>query len=305
MERRSCILSGVITTDEPRYAMRHDSRIVFPVGTFPVNLCTGDIQTALDNNHLEKVTELIAYIQKPIFSSWVDHWYGKRLDAKSRGDIVEDTMTKGMLNQLYGRFGMSKRRWETIGTYEGDIIPHSYDLDLTTGEITEYRAWNGIIEQRFDEPESRDSMPEIAAHITSYARQYMYLIFQTAGRENVYYSDTDSVIVNNQGLENLSNWIDPLKLGYLKHEWSGDIEINGAKDYQVSGHPAKIKGIKKNAVKVGMSTWIQPRFRGWAGMRRANELDRILIYPKTVKTLNREYKKGTVLASGKIVPLVF
>jgi len=168
--------------------------------------------------------------------------------------------------------------------------------------MTQYRQFAGLIEKLEEKPESRDSFPAIASHITAYARMYLWELMKAAGLENVYYVDTDSLMVNEEGFEALRPRIDPSKLGALKVEWESDeVVINGLKDYSIDGK-LKAKGIRKDAVQTAPGVFTQDQFRGIEGMIREGELDRILI--RTVsKTLLRTYLKGQVMESGKVFPL--
>jgi hypothetical protein len=159
-----------------------------------------------------------------------------------------------------------------------------------------------MVEMLEERPESRDSFPAIASHITAYARMYLWELMKTAGLENVYYVDTDSLMLNKTGYAALKPRIDQTKLGALKVEWKSDhVVLNGLKDYEIDGR-LKAKGIRKTAVQTAPGVFTQEQFRGIEGMIRDGDLDRILI--KTVsKTLLRKYLKGQVMESGKVFPL--
>ena len=125
---------------------------------------------------------------------------------------------------------------------------------------------------------------------------------RVAGLDNLYYCDTDSLMVNEAGLENLRPHIDKSELGMLKGECdSEDVTIHGLKDYSIDGS-AKIKGIRKDAQEIDAGIFTQEQFRGLEGMIREGDLDRFLIRTVT-KKLMRQYLKGQVAETGKGFPL--
>jgi len=141
--------------------------------------------------------------------------------------------------------------------------------------------------------ESRESIPSIASHVTGYARSYLWWLIDTAGRQNVFYCDTDSVFVNDDGFGNLKHLIHPTQLGALKVEWETDnLILRGLKDYSYNS-THKIKGIRKDAIKTGPASWTQDMFRGFKGAIRDGETNRQMI-SRVVKTLSGEYSKGTI-----------
>jgi hypothetical protein len=132
---------------------------------------------------------------------------------------------------------------------------------------------------------------------------YLQQLINQAGKHNVFYCDTDSLFINDQGLANLKQLIKPGVLGKLKLEWSSDdVEIHGLKDYRV-GSLVKIKGIRRNAVKIDDNTYRQAMFQGFKGALKKGLVDQQMVY-YVDKHLTREYKKGTVTATGAITPLV-
>ncbi|GAH16471.1 unnamed protein product, partial [marine sediment metagenome] len=77
-----------------------------------------------------------------------------------------------------------------------------------------------------------NSVPAISAHVTDYARLYLWKLIQIADIVNCFYCDTDSLIVNEKGYKNLSKFMDKDRLGWLKVEdVSSCVDIRGAKNY--------------------------------------------------------------------------
>ncbi|GAI73470.1 unnamed protein product, partial [marine sediment metagenome] len=124
-----------------------------------------------------------------------------------------------------------------------------------------------------------------------------------AGRDNVFYCDTDSLMVNKAGYDNLEPELDRLILGKLKLEnTTFKLEIHGLKDY-VFGTKVVIKGISKLSKKLKEGVYETYQSVGIKTGLHRKELNEVL-WKRRVKHLSRVYKKGTVTSSGKVEPLV-
>ena len=302
LERYAIVADVELEVTEPVIPIRFEGRTTWPIGTFNAALTSPELRYALDHGMITRINYAALYHQAVIFSEYVDFFYAQRLKAREMGDTATEGITKLLMNSLYGKFGQNGQKWSLVGQSDTLNVRYFDYFDAETHQITKYREFGGMVEMLEEQPESRDSFPAIAAHITAYARLYLWELMTAAGRANVYYVDTDSLMLNKAGYEALRDRIHPSRLGALKLEWeSSDVVINGLKDYEVDGN-LKAKGIRKNAVKTAPGVFTQEQFRGIEGMIRDGDLDRILI--KTVsKRLLRKYQKGQVMESGKILPL--
>ena len=131
---------------------------------------------------------------------------------------------------------------------------------------------------------------------------YMHHLMTVAGKENVFYMDTDSLFVNEAGSSNLKDYIAKNEIGKLKFEKEGnDLFIRGAKDYYFA-EKETIKGIRKNAVKLAFDTYLQDLFPGFAS-DLARMFEGHYTIRKVTKVLKRNYDKGYVTATGEVKPL--
>lgn len=208
-----------------------------------------------------------------------------------------------MLNSLYGKFGQKGEEWVKIGDCpdEPDRVELTFNavrnkrgmIRYLLGEIFECRGYG----------ECFDSFPAIAAHVTAYARMYLYKLMKIAGKGNYFYCDTDSLIVNERGLKCLRLRINPTKLGSLKIEERYDhLTIRGLKDYSL---PSKtvIKGVRRNAVQIADGVYKQEQWATLKGILRSGNANEYTI-KETIKHLTREYTKGVVTVDGKVSPFV-
>lgn len=298
-----CVALCHIRTDEPIYGVPHNGKLVFPVGEFVTALAGPEVGEALVRGHLLGVHRVAFYEPEDLFGAFVKEIWQLRLAALAAGDHVLATFYKLLMNSLYGKFGQNGMVWE-----EQERIPDLscaawQDLDAETGIVTKYRRMGGLVQALANNPESRESCPIIASYVTSYARLYLWKLIETAGRNHVYYCDTDSLIVDATGLDNLQPFMGERELGKLKIEASSnDLVIHGSKDYTF-GNKWKCKGARSGSLWLDPTSFEQDQWSGLRGQLRKGALDRSETR-RVVKHLTRHYDKGTVGVGGIVSPLV-
>ena len=167
-------------------------------------------------------------------------------------------------------------------------------LRYLLGELFELKSYS----------EAYNSFPAISAHVTSYARMYLWSLMQLAGHSNYFYCDTDSLIVNDKGMDNLTPILSDTKLGYMKHEETvHKLIIHGLKDYEKDSKVV-IKGIRKNAVKLSEGVYQQEQWSSFKGLLHSGDINTYTVKSVT-KHLSREYTKGNVLPDGTVTPYIF
>jgi len=291
-----------LSTDQPDYPVIHDHKLIFPVGTFRTSLAGPELYRAYDAGHIIELHQAALYRSERLFTEFVDYFYGQRMEAKQRGDQVNAFNFKILANSLYGKFGQRGRRFEKIAECDPDTIAIEDTFDADSGDYTTRRYFGGIVQEWISEGESFNSFPAISSFVTSYARTVLLDAIASAGRANCYYCDTDSLVVNRQGWENLSHLVDQDRLG----AWSLDrildsIALHGPKDYVFDGQ-VKVKGVRKDATWIDDSTVEQDMFVGFRGLVRQASLDAPIVR-RIRKTQRRTYSKGRPTAGGDVLPL--
>jgi len=301
---KSAVVARVlIETDLPVYAVRR-ARCLFPVGRFWTVLSTPELKFAFAHNHVKRVDTCVVYEQENIFRSFIDRFYALRLDFKSAGIRIYEQLCKYMMNCFYGKFGQKGENWSKIGNCPNEPDREELVFNMGGRRVTKLRYLLGELFIMTGHGESFDSFPAIAAHVTAYARLYLWSLMQQAGNGNYFYCDTDSLIVNENGLLNLHNKITTNELGGLKVEnESRSVLIRGLKDYTF-GSKNVIKGIRKNATKISEGVFRQERWPSFRGLLRSEQPETYTV-GSTVKHLNREYAKGEVNEDGSVAPFVF
>lgn len=297
----TAIADVTVQTEQSDYPLARDGRLLFPVGEFRTTLPGPELGHALSLDHIIKIHRVAVYESAEIFRTYVDEWYGRRLEARAAGDVALESFCKYMLNALYGKFGQRGETWDSVGETDLSDVRRWIEVDAQTREVRHYRSLGGIIQLQSGEKEARDSHPAIAATITSAARMVLLDYMNMAGRPFVVYVDTDSVFVlNGPAQRQLAPRVGS-QLGQLKLERTlRNLTIYSPKDYAADGYE-KHKGIRKNAVLLAPGKYAQDMFEGLAGAVQRGDVNRQLIY-RTEKTLHRQYQKGTVDASGFVHP---
>jgi len=300
--RRYAVIADVrVRTDEPVYPIRTRTRNVYPVGEFETTLTTPELKYAIRHRHLLDLREIAWYRTAPIFSEYVEFFYALKRAASERCDATERMFAKLMLNTLYGKFGQKGRSDRLVGRCPPEVLEVEYGFDAVTQTSVTYTYVAGNIIESVEEGESTYSFPAIAAHVTAYARMYLWSLFEKAGRQNVYYTDTDSLFVNQAGFDRLRDLVDPGELGALKVEAIvRELVIYAPKDYEADGKPTR-KGVPKTAWVDEQGAW---HFDQWPSLRshvRTGERDTFVNQPTTRK-LTRRIDWGVRGPDGWITP---
>ncbi|GAI87699.1 unnamed protein product, partial [marine sediment metagenome] len=176
------------------------------------------------------------------------------------------------------------------------------EWDVPTKTMHTFRCLNHWVEEKVGKSEGYNSLVAIPSEVTAYARMNLWQLVNIAGRDHVYYCDTDSLIVDRFGLANLKRFISPSELGLLKIEdRARKLIIYGLKDYQF-GNKVVIKGIPKNAKQLTENVYEVYQSLGIKSGLHRQELNRV-IWRRLEKRLSRKYRKGIVTANGEVKPL--
>ncbi len=290
-----------VRTDEPCYPYREGMKVLFPIGTFETTLCTESIAYAHRMGHLLEVTQAITYEMGKPFVQYVDYFYKTRLEAKRNGSKVYDRMAKLFMNSLYGKF--AARKDIVIETKPCEVTDYMREeiFDSVTGENQIISKLFGTLVVTQGKEVIEGSIISIPAHITEYARNYLWEIIKRIGRDKVFYCDTDSVKIEEHDMPRIQNLIDNSILGMLKIESRyNNLTIHGPKDYETDD-VRRLKGVPRNAEKTGDATWKYSQFsRQITHLREKNST---YFSVRTVsKELKRIYTKGKVTEGGRVEP---
>lgn len=302
MMRFQVIAKVTINTDIPVYPVMLNGHLVHPVGRFDTTLTTPEVRFAIEHDHLERVHIVGLYEHDDLFSEYVAFFYGLKTEYKQEDQGTFYLMAKLYLNALYGKFGQKAETWEAFNDQPPEVAKCEYMLDHKTGERWRLYQFGGHCWRARSSGEANDSFPAIAAHVTAHARLYLWELMMKAGREHVYYCDTDSLIVDQKGRDNLFPYLHNTLLGGLKVEAQADsLEIVCPKHYRLGG-AWKRKGIPAKAVALGDNVFECTQFPSFKTQGRA-ETGEAYMTKTVIKHLTGKIYDGTLQPEGWVQPL--
>ena len=217
------------------------TKLLFPVGKFNTTLCGPELELAFAHGTVLDVGAVALYEQAPIFSRYVDFMSEMRKAAEVMGHKAERRFFKDCNNHVYGKFGQQSEEWERFGDVDATqpvVLKREWmTFEGRAGKVIVITTPMGMFLSTGKKEESYHAFPAIAAFITSHARAKLWSLMQISrrhGQRNLLYKDTDSLMVNRQGYNDLkaAGVLDESELGKLKQEWAAvHFKIEGAKWY--------------------------------------------------------------------------
>jgi len=303
IKKKAVIARVILQTPEPCFPVRYNDKLCFPIGRFETTLATPELELALNKGYVKSCYKVVIYEKANLFRHYVNYFYNLRLKYRAERNTAFEYICKIMLNSLYGKFGQKLEVWEKVGEFPNEPDGYWREYDDVDKAWYSYRSINGVRERATGFDEGYNTFVAIPAHVTSYARVYLWKLIQKGGLENVYYSDTDSLIVNSTGLDHLRCYCEASTLGALKIESKGSaLTINNAKDYILDGEH-KQKGIRKDALKVGENEFRQVKFRRLRGAIHEGDINRVTTSMVT-KKLKQTYDKGVIDSYDVVSPFI-
>lgn len=293
-----------VNTNKPCIPYRYNNRLCFPVGSFTTTLCKPEIELLDKENIHYEIREIAYYEEAPIFRDYVDYFYSLRQQFKREGNKQYEYFVKLFMNSLYGKFGQRSPEWELCAGKQGNESFYERIMDIETGKEYAIKCIDGTVFELTGWKEGWDTFVAVSSFVTSYARRLLWEMIHTAGMENVYYCDTDSLFTNKTGYENLDPFLSETELGKLKMEdTTENLIIRNLKDY-VFGEETKIKGIRKRSKQIDDNTFEAEQWEHLDGSLHYNRLETVVTKSVT-KHLKREYQKGIITDTGRVIPFFF
>jgi hypothetical protein len=299
------IASVDVETKVPCLPWRNGDEVYYPVGRFNTSLTTPELMLAFSVGSVLAVRECSCYERANLFGPLVVDWYSERLRRRDLGDKDFADFLKLGMNGVFGKLGQRSKRWVR---QPDDAAEYDYSCwwqaHPATDLPTVWRSFAGRVSYLDTEGESDSSCPSIAAAVTSYARATLWSAITAAGRENVYYYDTDSVWTNQKGYDALRGHgaLGERDIGLLKVAGSYNrVEFQGIKHYEAddkivcAGLP---QGLRLGSG--GYAEWLEERrlySHLWAKRCPVAELVR-----KKFSAI-KQYRHGVVESSGWVRPL--
>ncbi len=303
LERYLVIADVLILTREPAYPLRFDGKVIYPVGAFRTVLATPELERALRCDDIVKIFRVAVYEKGRIFEGFIHEMIEMRKKYEAEGNLIYADIAKKMANSLYGKFAEQRFQWKLLGENEKEKWSYEEGWDEVHQERFRLVFWGKKVWLGTEPTLAPDAFPAIAAHITSYLRSLLWSYILLAGKENVIYCDTDSLIVNRTGKERLSRFLNDTEEGRLKvRKILRGLEIWGKKEL-LAENEVRLKGIPKTAQRIGEDTWEFELFPGVA-MFLQKRAPSGYFTEKVIRTINHKYEYGEVQSDGRVRPFL-
>lgn len=290
-----------LDVQNPVYPRRIDSILCFPTGQFWSTLTTPEIRHAMAAGELLEVGHYVSYKRAPLFQDFVRDLYALRRGYENEGNKAFATACKLLLNSLYGKFGQRGRRWVICSAgFDHTEAEFIFDCQHNGFPLAHRERFGRVLHEVRDE-EAFDSLPVVAAHVTAYARLRLSELIDKAGREHVYYCDTDSIFVDDVGLSAVRAEMDSTALGALKIEGEAEYAWFQAPKFYQFGQKHKRKGVRASARELAADTFEQPQFESY-DRALARGVDGSIHVAAQVKHYSMRYRKGDTLPDGTVRP---
>jgi DNA polymerase type B, organellar and viral len=216
----NCKITTPDNLNEPilqlRFKLNNSIRTIAPLGTWEGMYFSEEINNAIKYGYKIEVLSGYLFEKKNIFNDYVEYLY--KLKSNSKKGTPMYTISKLLLNSLYGRFGMSPEMSKHLIINNDEL--DNYLLDGTLLDFDQLENKKYLISIKNTKKNKSDdfynkiniSVP-IAAAITAYSRIHMSN-FKNNPCFNLYYSDTDSIDINKK----LSEQFIGTELGKMKFE---------------------------------------------------------------------------------------
>jgi len=239
------------------------------IGSF----CTPELEFIEKYGKINHIYQLNMYEMSNIFENFITFFYKLKKKYSRENKLALREFTKMILTNLYGKFGQKDIEYKEIDINSHFFIKYHQLIVLMLKE-KEFECRNncivylGTIINECElylinhklysfkqlEKNSKDSFVAISSFTTSYARMLLIKYLLIAKRENVFYVDTDSLFLNQQGFKTLlmKGFIHEYKLGKLKLEGFGKAIFYNPKFYDFTNYKdneklRKCKGVKKKS----------------------------------------------------------
>lgn len=236
-------------------------RLVFPEGKFRVTLHKAEIEKAIEQGIILEVFNYVVYKEGECLRDYANYFSEMKKNALNKTDYE---ISKLYGNSGYGRFGLThyentvlnanyflmdneeeedkaKNRFNKDGIKVSDNVKEKLKADFIQPTIMCNKGlfyyWNGkyYLTTTDGLKHTNRTNVALAGAVTAYARIMLSEYIEIAGIENIWYTDTDSLAVNEIGYQRLSKYIDSKELGKLKLEYEFNRGvINAPKNYTFS-----------------------------------------------------------------------
>jgi hypothetical protein len=280
-DRRYELLAEVdVETEAPVVPALQAGHIVWPVGRFPTVLWGPELRTAVDSGAAVRLRRGWLYRRAPALREWGDWVIGGLDDTSADNPAWRRAILKRWGNVLIGHFAMQYPEWRKVGWSPDYDVRCTPMHEVESGEASMLMQVGHDVWERCGMRDSVYYAPMITGWVMSEARTRLWQIMQQLPPRALLYVDTDSLLVTDQWLREMTDLQDShVGRGLrLKRSWDG-ISIYGPRQV-VTGQAARIAGLPKGATRTGRHDFEGDVVEGLLEAMGERRLDEVRLIPR-------------------------
>lgn len=240
-----------VETNTPILPVRHDGRILWPVGRFRTTVWHNELLVAHAYGARIRPLRVWQYRTAPALRDFCA-WVLDIIDPRNTSvDPVVKAAAKHWSRALIGRTAAQWSTWERWGRTPENGVGLSIAIDADAGERFRLLHVGHDLFRNTEVKENPDAMVAIMSYVMATSRVRLWEAIEHANPINVAYVDTDALIVNQRGADLLQRA--QLPQLRIKSAWE-HVEVLGPRQLILSGE-LKAAGVPRGAVRVDGETW--------------------------------------------------
>jgi hypothetical protein len=297
-----CVLAEVeVTTNTPCVPTQYDGRTIWPTGSFRTTLWDPELRLLREAKATIRVFRAWLYKRAPILKDWAEWVLSSLHETEGSVEPWKKLILKHWSRSLIGRFGMRYRSWEYFADSPTSDIRISMLYDSDTGVTSELMQCGTKIFKLGEYQEINDGCPQITGYIMSEARAKLWRVAESTGHDDVYYMDTDSLIVNHKGHMHIQQQAGNRDYDGLRSKATYlSAHIYGPRSFVAGGKPT-VSGLSKQATSIQPNVWQSEIWRGCKESIARGEYDRVTILLRNF-TLRYNQHRRAFSNNGRTVP---
>lgn len=270
-----------VTTETPCVPAPKDGRIIWPVGTFDTTLWDCEVDLALAHGATIEPVQMWGYLRAPIMRKWAEHTLSVLQDQPDDVPPIMQVWYRHQARATIGRCGLRYTQWEQQGPdWVGmtGLSLASYDGGQTTVRLLHL---GGKVWEETGRTEGRDSLPQIPSWIAARCRVILWEAMDAVGADHLWYVDTDSVMVDDQG-DKVMRVLAGLRpeAGWRVKGIYRSAELHGPRQIVMDNVP-RIAGVPKRAKRTGPAEWKGEVWQRAAGGLQRKDAGSVLVEDRT------------------------
>lgn len=290
-ETRRLLCECVVQVTAPLVPTLHQDRILWPVGRFRTTLWDTEVHMLLNRGAKVRLYRTFVYTRGPALHEWAK-WILAAISPDTEGvPPLIRRILKHWSRSLIGRFALRYRQWTPMGTAD--------EPDLYLSRLVGKREPTGARLMHVGQDllelgqlvEAENSVPAITGWITAECRRRLWDLMESAGLRNVYYVDTDSLIVNAEGRRRLLDRIGH-DGGYglsLKRSIRR-LELCGPRNLATDDH-LHVSGVPVSARRINSSEYVGDVWQGFGEALATGDVERVVIYERRFAMTGQDQRR--------------